>query len=74
MLAVAGDLKPSIGRTRRLMRRWSCSILLFKYRLFLIVIGFSQRRERSSNRFAASQEVMASRLVWLPSMTMGSGR
>ncbi len=31
MLAVAGDLKPSIGRTRRLIRRWSCSMRLFKY-------------------------------------------
>lgn len=29
--AVAVDLKPSIGRTRRLMRRWSCSLRLFKY-------------------------------------------
>ncbi len=26
--AVAVDLKPSIGRTRRLMRRWCCSIQL----------------------------------------------
>src|SRR6188472_578560 len=28
--ALSIDLKPSIGRTRRLMRRWSCSIQLFR--------------------------------------------
>jgi hypothetical protein len=31
MLAEIGDLKPSIGRTRRLMRRWSCSMRLLRY-------------------------------------------
>ena len=25
------DLKPNMGRVRRLMKRWSCSTMLFKY-------------------------------------------
>ncbi len=33
-----------------------------------------RRRERSCKRFVVSQETIASRLVWLPSMTMRSGR
>jgi len=40
MLAEIGDLKPSIGRTRRLMRRWSCSMRLLRYWLWRIRIGF----------------------------------
>jgi hypothetical protein len=37
-------------------------------------IGFSFRLERSPSRSAASQDTIASRLVWLPSMTIRSGR
>jgi hypothetical protein len=37
-------------------------------------IGFSFRLERSPSRSAASQDKIASRLVWLPSMTIRSGR
>ena len=29
--AVVNRLKPSIGRVRRLMNRWSCSMMLFRY-------------------------------------------
>ncbi|BCH27784.1 hypothetical protein MesoLjLc_76630 [Mesorhizobium sp. L-8-10] len=41
--ALAADLKPSIGRIRRLIRRWSCSIRLFMYWLCRMRIGFSGR-------------------------------
>ena len=72
--ALFGDLKPSIDRMRRLMRRWSCSIRLLRYWLRRMRIGFEERRERSRSRLSPSQAMMASRLVWLPSMTIRSGR
>jgi len=38
-------------------------------------IGFKERRERSRSRLSPSQAMIASRLVWLPSMTMrGAGK
>ncbi len=39
------DLKPSIGRARRLIKRWSCSIRLFKYldRTVVILVGQPNR-------------------------------
>ena len=67
--AEENDLKPSIGHTRHLMRRWSCSIL-FGYWLLRMWIAFKARRDRSRRRLSASQEMIASRLVWLPSMTI----
>ncbi len=73
-VALANDLKPSIGRTRRLMRRCSCSMRLLRYRLWRMRIRFGARRERSRSRFSASHETIALRLVWLPSMTTRSGR
>jgi len=37
-------------------------------------IGFVERRERSRSQLSPSQAMIASRFVWLPSMTMCSGR
>jgi len=37
--ADVNDLKPSIGRVRLLMKRWSCSTMLFKYFPLTISIG-----------------------------------
>ena len=61
--AQANDLKPSMDRIRCLMRRWSCLMRLFRYWLCRIRIGFSGRRDRSCNRFSASQAMIASRFV-----------
>lgn len=42
--AEENDLKPNIGRTLRLIYRWSCSILLFRYLLLWTLIFFNARR------------------------------
>lgn len=68
------DLKPSMDRIRRLIRRWSCSMRLFRYWLCRMRIGFSSRCDWSRSRLSPSQAIIASRFVWLPSMTMRSDR
>ena len=43
-VAEAKDLNPSIGRVRRLMNLWSCSILLLRYLDLAVVILVGQPR------------------------------
>jgi len=62
------DLKPSIGRAVILLDA------IIEIRLCRIRIGFTPRRDRSCGRFSASHDRMASRLAWLLSMTIRSGR
>ena len=50
------DLKPSMDQIRRLMRRWSCSMRLFRYWLCRMPIGFSVRHERSCNRLSGRRK------------------
>lgn len=40
--AESNDLKPIIGLVRRLMKRWSCSIMLFRYFDFTVLIFVGQ--------------------------------
>jgi hypothetical protein len=49
------DLKTSMDRILRLMRRWSCSKWLLRYWLRRMRIGFSVRGERFCNRLSPLQ-------------------
>ena len=52
MAAFKADLKPVIHEHRRLIARWSCSTMLFRYGLFLtrtyFHLGSSRRKSRSA--------------------------
>jgi len=42
-------LNPSIGRVRRLIARWSCSMRLFRYLFWRTLIGVSRSALRASS-------------------------